>query len=236
MLTYMNDTYLKPTLYSFSTGDPLANSGMLNDLTPTPAAQINGTTNAMNFNPDLSTTTNLVQYLRAYYSPRPYIDNGVPLNDAQAQANVVAANASIATTGYEYCVINDETSATVTAKGVYLGKVSDFVSYFVAKSYLTANYSTTAVCNTAYYSMAAATSNGATITAQGAAITMIQGQLVSLGLLTVANGVYSVVASVSTMASYMRLTGVQTLTGNLSFLDDTYTFSGAKPSQIGYLS
>jgi hypothetical protein len=34
----------------------------------------------------------------------------------------------------------------------------------------------------------------------------------------------------------MRLTGEQTLTGNLSFLDDTYTFSGAKPSQIGYLS
>ena len=33
--------------------------------------------------------------------------------------------------------------------------------------------------------------NSATITAQGAAITMIQGQLVSLGLLTVANGVYS---------------------------------------------
>ena len=73
---------------------------MVNDLTPTPAAQINVMT-AMNYNPDLSTNTYLVQYLRAYYSPRPYIDNGVPLNDAQAQANVVAANASIAATGYE---------------------------------------------------------------------------------------------------------------------------------------
>ena len=81
--------------------------------------------------------------------------------------------------------------------------------------------------------MASGTANAATITAQGAAVTMIQGQLVSLGLLTVANGVYSVVASVSTMSSYMRLTGVDTLTGNLSFLFffyDTFTFSGAKPS------
>jgi hypothetical protein len=97
---------------------------------------------------------------------------------------VLAANASITdTNGYEYCVINDETNASVTAKGVYLGKVSEFVSYFVANKYLTANYSTTAVCNTAYYSMAAGTADSATITAHGAAITMIQGRFVSLGLL-----------------------------------------------------
>ena len=38
------------------------------------------------------------------------------------------------------------------------------------------------------------------------------------------------------MSSYMRLTEEQTLTGNLTFHDDTYMFSGAKPSQIGYLS
>ena len=78
--------------------------------------------------------------------------------------------------------------------------------------------------------MAAGTADSASITTQGAAITMIQGQLVSLGLLTVANGVYSVVASVSTLSSYMRLTGVQTLPCNVSFFYDTFTFSGAKPS------
>ena len=65
---------------------------------------------------------------------------------------------------------------------------------------------------------------------------MIQGQLVSLGLLTIANRVYSVVASISTMSSYMRLTGAQTLTENLRFSSDTFTCSGAKPSEIGYLS
>ena len=141
-----------------------------------------------------------------------------------------AANASTTdTNGYEYCVINDETSATVTAKGMYLGKVSDFVSYFVANKYLTTNYSTTTANNALYYPMASGTANSATIT-------MIQGQLVSLGLLTLANGIYSAVSSISTMSSYMRLTGEQTLTGNLTFHDDTDTFSGAKPSQIGYLS
>ena len=121
----------------------------------------------MNYNPDCSRTSYLLQYMRAYYTPRACYNHGGPLTDAQAQANVLAANASIIGTGYEYAVINDETSATVTAKGVYLGKVSDFVSYFVAKSYLTANYSTTAVCNTAYYSMAAGTSNAAIITSHG---------------------------------------------------------------------
>ena len=56
-----------------------------------------------------------------------------------------------------------------------------------------------------------------------------------LGLLTVANGMYSAVSSISTTSSCMKLTGVlQTLTGNLSFNDHTCTFSGAKPSQIGY--
>ena len=203
---------------------------MKNDLTPTAQAQINNY-NVMNYVPDLSTTSYILQYLRAYYTPRPYYNQGAALTDLQAQTNVLAANASTTDThGYEYCVINDETSATVTARGnVYLGKVSDFVSYFVANKVLTTNYSTTTTNNALYYPMASGTANSA-------AITMIQGQLVSLGLLTLANGVYSAVSSISTMSSYMRLTGEQTLAGNLTFHDDTYTFSGAKPSQIGYLS
>ena len=145
MLTYMNDTYLKPTTYNFTTGVPLANSGVLNDVTPTQNYGTNLAVDFMNYNPDCSRTSYLLQYIRAYYTPRACYNHGGPLTDAQAQANVLAANSS--TIG---AVINDETSATVTAKGVYLGKVSDFVSYFVANKYLTANYSTTAVCNTAY--------------------------------------------------------------------------------------
>ena len=39
-----------------------------------------------------------------------------------------------------------------------------------------------------------------------------------------------------TMSSDIRLTGVQPLIGNLSFNDDSFAFSGAKPSQVGYLS
>ena len=73
-------------------------SGVKNDFTPTPTAQINNTMNTMIFSLDLSTTTHLLQYLRAYYTQRAY---------------------------YEYCVMNDETSATVLAKGnLYLGKLS----------------------------------------------------------------------------------------------------------------
>ena len=67
---------------------------MLNDLKPTPAAQVNGT------------TTHLVQYLRAFYTPRAYVDLGVLQGAAQVQANVLAANASITdTNGYEYSTV-----------------------------------------------------------------------------------------------------------------------------------
>ena len=86
--------------------------------------------------------------------------------------------------------------ARVTAKGWYLGKVSDFGAYFVANKYLTTNYSTTE------------------LTVQQ--IDVVQGHLVSLGLLTSANGVYTTVSSTSTVSSTMRLTGIQTRTGNLS--------------------
>ena len=143
--------------------------------------------------------------MRAYYTPRARYNHSHPLADLQAQANVLGANASFATNEYAYCMIYDETRAGVAARGnVYLGKVSDFVSYIVAKTYLTTNYSTTAVCDTADYSMASGTVNSASITAQGAAIGMIQSQLVCLGLLTVANGIYREVASVSTFLTKCR--------------------------------
>ena len=78
-------------------------------------------------------------------------------NSSQCAINT---NTSIVDTGYEYSVVSDEINASVTAKGVYLDKVSDFVSYFVT------NYRTAAVCNIAYYSMASGTANAATMIAQ----------------------------------------------------------------------
>ena len=77
-------------------------------------------------------------------------------------------------------MVNDQTSATVhvTVRGnVYLGKMSEFVSY------LTTNYST-------QQQISCPTGSDTTNTA---AISMIQSQLVASGLLTVANGLYSVV-------------------------------------------
>ena len=48
----------------------------------------------MTYVPDLSTTTYLLQYLRAYYTPRAFYNYGATLTDLQAQTNVLAANAS----------------------------------------------------------------------------------------------------------------------------------------------
>ena len=80
MLTYMHDTYLKQT----------------------PCSQINGTTTAMNCSPDLSTTSYILQNMRAFYTPRACVDIGDLQGAAQVQANVLAANASIAdTNGYD---------------------------------------------------------------------------------------------------------------------------------------
>ena len=173
----------------------------MNDLKTTPTSQINGTTTAMNYSPDLSTTTHTLQYMRAFYTPRASVDVGALQGAAQVQANASITD----TNGYEYCVINDETSAGVTNRGgVYLGKVSDFVSYFVAKSFLTTSNSTTTTCEAAYCPLASGTANCASITANGAGIGVIKGQLVALGLLTVANGVYSVVSSVSTISTNME--------------------------------
>ena len=47
---------------------------------------------------------------------------------------------------------------------------------------------------------------------------------------------YTVQCPVLAICFLMRLTGVQNLTGNLSLNDNSFTFSGAKPSQIGYFS
>ena len=50
------------------------------------------------------------------------------------------------------------------AKGsVYLSKVSNFVSYFVASKYLTTNYSTTAMSDLIEYPITSGTANTAAI-------------------------------------------------------------------------
>ena len=152
VLSCMNDTYLKETVYNFNTGVPLPRSGMVNDVTPTQAYDTNLAIDFQQYAPDLSKTSYLLEYLRAHYTPKACYNHGHPLDDLQAQANVLGANASIATTGYEYCVVNDETSAGVAARGnVYLGKVSDFVTYIVANKYHITNYSTKAVNDLVYY-------------------------------------------------------------------------------------
>ena len=100
MLTYMNGTYLKETVYTYSTGVPLPRSGVVNDLTPTHAYDTNLAIDFQQYVPDLSKTSYLLQYLRAYYTPRACYNHGHPLTDFQAQGNVLAANASITSTGY----------------------------------------------------------------------------------------------------------------------------------------
>ena len=89
-------------MYDVATNAARAMSGVKNDLTPTTQAQINNTYNVMNYVPDLSTTTYLLQYFRAYYTPRPFYNQGPPLTYLQAQANMLAANAFTTDThGYE---------------------------------------------------------------------------------------------------------------------------------------
>ena len=90
----MQNTFLRETVYDVATNAPRAMSGVKNDLTPTTQAQINNTYNVMNYVPDLSTTTYLLQYLRAYYTPRTFYNYGGTLTDLQARASLLAANAS----------------------------------------------------------------------------------------------------------------------------------------------
>ena len=80
-------------MHEYTTNVPRARSGVVNDLTPTPTSKLNsGLMNVSNLNPDLSTTNNIQQYLRAFYTPRPYFVVGsTPLADLKAQNNVLAA-------------------------------------------------------------------------------------------------------------------------------------------------
>ena len=72
-------------------------------ISPAPIAQINITMNAMKVSPD---------------SPIACYNYGGTLTDLQVQSIVLAANAPTTNThGYEHYLLNDETSATVTAKG-----------------------------------------------------------------------------------------------------------------------
>ena len=49
MLTYMQNTFLRETVYDLATNAPRALGGVKNDLTPTTQAQINNTYNVMNY-------------------------------------------------------------------------------------------------------------------------------------------------------------------------------------------
>ena len=79
--------------------------------------------------------------------------------------------------------------------------------------------------------------------ANTAAITILQLKLVTLGIIQVANGLITFIDTIhsdavlsSQITKCMKLTGQQTLTGNITAANDDYTFIGAKSSQIGYLS
>ena len=81
------------------------------------------------------------------------------------------------------------------------------------------------------------------ITSNTVAITTIQQELIMLGIASVVNGLFtfpSQIISTSTLAleiaKCMKLQGQNNLTGNITSNIDTYTFYGAKPSEITYLS
>ena len=64
-----------------------------------------------------------------------------------------------------------------------------------------------------------------------------------MGIAQVVNGLFSFIDNIvsdaalsAQIAKWFILTGIQTLTGNISASSDTYTFMGAKPSEIAYLS
>ena len=92
--------------------------------------------------------------------------------------------------------------------------MSVFVSYFVAK-HISQAIAAQQLCVT----MASGTANAKTISAQG--------------LLAVANGLYSAVSSISILSSYIRLTGIQTPSGNLSFLMILSLFQEKAPVRLG---
>ena len=68
--------------------------------------------------------------------------------------------------------------------------------------------------------------------------------MVALGIATVVNGVLTAVtesiqagAVATALAKCMKLSGAQTLTGSITLSSGSnYTFCGALPSEIGYLS
>ena len=81
------------------------------------------------------------------------------------------------------------------------------------------------------------------ITCNTVAITGIQNELITLGIASIVNGLFtftSQIISTSTLAveiaKCFKLQGQNNLTGNITTTIDTYSFFGAKPSEIAYLS
>ena len=103
-LSYMRSTFLNETVLDCTTNALKTMSGVQDDLTPTPAAQFNlGTLNGTNFNPDLSTATNIRQYLRAFYT-RPITSS------VAAKGNVYLGKVLYFCTAKTYLTTNSTTT------------------------------------------------------------------------------------------------------------------------------
>ena len=81
------------------------------------------------------------------------------------------------------------------------------------------------------------------ITANSASITLIQNELITLGVSSIVNGIFTFTSQIistsalsAEIAKCFKLQGQNNLTGNITSNIDTYTFYGAKPSEITYLS
>jgi len=77
------------------------------------------------------------------------------------------------------------------------------------------------------------------ITSVQGEVTTLQNELVALGIGQLVNSLFSFIDNIvsdaalsAQIAKCFKLTGTQTLTGNISASSDTYTFMGAKPSEI----
>ena len=111
------------------------------------------------------------------------------------------------------------------------------------------NYYSKTQSDSNYYSKTYCDSTYATIVSTDASIATLEGEiatlgetLVDLGLVTGGIGTFSLFSSVVMgggvsveRSRCMRLSGQQSLMGNISFTSDRYTFAGATPTQLSYL-
>ena len=81
------------------------------------------------------------------------------------------------------------------------------------------------------------------ITANTASITLIQNELLTLGIASIINGIFTFTSQIistsalsAEIAKCFKLQGQNNLTGDITGSSDSYRFYGAKLSEIGYVS